>query len=185
MPKRSINLLIKQDADPPSLRKLKRYLPPLALVSFVVFLLLFSVTFFYIRANAGKLKQLQGEAEMKDNRVAQRKKEEGLYIFRARILQALGQLQTSSKKYTGVLSEIQQLGGDGVEIINAKVEVNVNVSLVVNSVSYRELSKFVSTLLEKDKQGIYTLIQARSIVRDDDGTYTVTIAFKPDKQLFL
>src|SRR3989338_2903382 len=110
MPKRSINLLIKQDADPPSLRKLKRYLPPLALVSFVVFLLLFSVTFFYIRANAGKLKQLQGEAEMKDNRVAQRKKEEGLYIFRALILQALGQLQTSSKKYTGVLSEIQQRG---------------------------------------------------------------------------
>jgi hypothetical protein len=178
MVKHSVNLILAGPSEPPYIRTLKTYLPIAALVSLVVFVLVFIVSVVFLDSNTKQLNFLKNEAETLEKKISDQKNVEGIYTLTAMKLSVLAQILLSGKNFSKFLPEIDSLQGRGITIDSAVIDKQGNISFPLLASSSGVLDDFVTLLLAKDREETYSKITAGGTVREKKGDYKLSITFK-------
>jgi len=184
MVKHSVNLILAGPGEPPYIHSLKTFLPIIALVSLVVFVLVFIISVVFVDSNTKQLNLLKNEVETLEKKISEQKNVEGIYTLTVMRLSVLAQIFSSGKNFSKFIPEIDSLQGKGITIDSATIDKQGSVSLSLLASSSAALDDFVTLLLEKDREKTYTNIAAGGTVREKKGDYKLSLTFKTN-QAFL
>lgn len=184
MSKRTINLIIHQESDNPSLRRLKKYLPFTAAVSIFLFISVFIAILIYINSNLAAFKLHQIEAEQIEGKILALADVEATYTLTADSLSKLSQILASATNYTNVVSEIVNLASNDIAITTANIDRDGNISISLTAANTSALDEFIRGLIDKEEiEHKFSKIEAHGIVRDQHAKYVLTIILQADKTL--
>lgn len=183
MEKHSLNLIIKKETDSPLIHKIKLFLPLSAFISLLLFGLIFTVSVIYINSNISQFNLLKKEVERLEKRISDQKTAEGIYTFSLSKLNVLGQILNGSKNFSPLISEIINLPSSEVNITSANADAKDNVAVSLVASSSAAMDRFVTLLLEKEKEKTISQIYAQGITREKKGSYLFTITFKSNSAL--
>lgn len=183
MAKYSLNLIIRKQNEPEMIRKLKIILPVTAGASLVIFLAIFLMMFIYINKNVNQFNLLKRQTQQMENKISSQKMTEGDYTVAASRINVLGEILDKEKKFIPLISELDRLntGGIKVEAVSSDRTGNISLSLIASSSA--SLDDFVTTLLYKEDQKLFSDIKAQGISREKNGNYHMTLSLKADKNL--
>lgn len=184
MVRHSVNLILAGPGEPPYIRTLKTFLPITALVSLVIFVLVFIASVMFVDSNTKQLNLLKNELETLEKKISEQKNVEGIYTLTAMRLSVLAQILSSGKNFSKFIPEIDSLQGKGITIDSAAIDKQGNVSLSLLASSSGALDDFVTLLLAKDREKTYANIAAGGTAREKKGDYKLSLSFKAS-QAFL
>lgn len=183
MQKHSVNLVIRRESEPESVKKLRIFLPLAAVVSLLIFVVAFLSSIIYIGKNNSEFNSLGKQIDNLEKRIAQSKNAEGIYTLTVLRIKTIDQLGTGSKKFAPLLTEILKLQSKGITISQASIDKKNSVNFAVTASSSASLDEFVNTLIRADSAKTFSEINSSGIVRDKDGGYLLTISLKPNNSL--
>lgn len=180
-----INLIPKRDADPVPVARLKKILPLAAVISLLLFVILFFSSLLYTNSNLSKFNRLKKDVENLENQISSQKSTEGVYTLTASLLQTLVQTISGTKHFSPLISELSTLETNGIRITSALADKKGNISISLTASSSATLSSFVNSLIaqESDKK-LFTDMYAAGTIRDRKGKYNLTISMKANPSLF-
>lgn len=181
MSKQSINLLIPKEQDSPTFHRIKIILPLISIISLVLFILLFSISFIYLNISSLRFNQLKKRAENSESKISAQKSTEGVYLFTTKRVDTIAQILSSSKNFSRVISEIIGLPIEGIAIKDVSFDKQGNLSFSLISSSIDTLDNFILVLLAKENNHLYSNIKADGITRDKKANYYVNISLKFDQ----
>ena len=184
MPGKSLNLIINKDKESSLLKKLNILSPVIALAALVFFILIFLFSIIYVNTNIAQFNNVKKESELLEKKISNLKNVEGIYTLTLLKINALSSALENSKNFNSVISEVNKLKSDEINLNSASVDENGNISFNIEASSSASLDNFINILLAKEQQKVFSEIYAAGIARDKKGTYTLNIALKGDKSLF-
>lgn len=179
----SLNLLIFQSGENRYVQVLKKILPITAGISFLAFIAIFVLSVFYVNKNTKEFNVLKNEVEALEKKIADQKNTEGIYTLTVMRLNALSQILSQEKNFSRFLSEVDSLQSGNIEIDSATIDKKGLVSMSLIASSSAALDDFVTLLLDKDREKLYTDITAGGISREKKGNYKLTLGFKASSLL--
>ena len=180
-----INLITKRDADPVPIARLKKILPLAAVISLLLFVILFFSSLIYTNSNLSKFNRLKNDVENLENQISSQKSTEGVYTLSTTLLQTLAQTISGTKHFSPLISQLSTLETNGIRITSSIADKRGNVSISLTASSSAALSSFVNSLMtqESDKK-LFTDMYAQGTIRDRKGKYNLSISMKANPSLF-
>ena len=185
MAKQSINLLITKHPASGMVRRMQKISPMFAGISLVVFCAAFIISFEQLRASGAEHDRVRKEITDVEKSILTQQSAEGLYTLTAKSLDVLQRITDKNITFNRVLSELSTLQSESTIFANAHVDDTGVVSISIISESYTYLNEFVSNLLAKESEGLFSNIKTQGVVRDRDGEYRLSISFVVDQSLLL
>lgn len=165
------------------IRRLKIILPVTAAVSLILFLLLFLVLFIYINKNVNQFDLLKRQTQQMENKISSQKTTEGDYTVTVSRLNVLGEVLDKEKKFIPIISELDSLNNESIKIQSVSSDKTGNISFSLIASSSASLDDFVTILMAKEDQKLFSDIKAQGISREKNGNYHMTLSLKADKNL--
>ncbi|OGG26931.1 hypothetical protein A2960_02180 [Candidatus Gottesmanbacteria bacterium RIFCSPLOWO2_01_FULL_39_12b] len=181
--KHKINLIIPSEVESRRVKRLKFYLPLIATVSLLIFVILFLLSIIFVNTNITKFNNLNLEVDNLEKKISSFQTTEGIYTFISMMLKNIDQIARSQKNYLPLLDQISELPSSTIKISTISVNDQGNVSFSVVASSSASLDNFITFLMEKDNNHLISNIKADGIVRQK-GKYLFNISFLADKSIF-
>ena len=174
MSKKTINLIIEKDDDLPVLKRLKKFAPVTAAVC-----LIYSISLIYLKLNTSEYNKLKAEVTSSEKKITSYQATEGLYLATFNILDVINKiLAKNCSTVADTLPEVYGIDSDEIDIKTLTVDRNGQMSFSLTAYSLTALEVFVGELLNKQIDAVFSDIKAQGILRDKDGSYTMTISLK-------
>lgn len=184
MAKKSINLIVKTQAETTVVHRARKFLPIAAGVSIFIFITVFVANLIYINANLAAFKLSEAEARSIVKKIEASTETEATYILTANLVSKLNTILSSDLNYTNITGEIFGLKSDELKITSVNIDENGDISLAITVDSVTTLDEFVRILIDKEERDHkFNNIEAYGIVRDKDSKYILTVILKADKSL--
>lgn len=185
MAKKLINLLIESTPEPPIYRILKRISPVISISSLVLFIILYFLSLLYVQFNLKEYNQIEAKTDILEKKISTKKSTESIYISTVGILDTINRiLVKDSKIIINNLPAIFDIQKKGILITSSALDNSGPVGLTVKTGSSESLLNFIEELEKSEEAGNFKEIQAAGIIRENDGSYTLTVNLKaiPNKQ---
>lgn len=183
MAKHSVNLVIRKVDESPYLTKAKIYLPVIAVVSLVLFVISFLASILYISNNSQEFNAVNARIDNLQRRISASKNTEGVYTLTFFRIKTSEQLSAGSKNYTKLLSEILKFQSEGILVSQTTVDKKNAVTVSVTASSSAAMDDLITALLKADASKLFTNIASSGIVRDKTGNYLFTLTLAPNISL--
>jgi len=177
MTKKSVNLIIRKETDSILLQRLNIFFPVFASIFLIGFALFFFGSIIYINNNITKYNILKKEIENLEKKISGQKGTEGIYKLTSSRLSVFEQIENVNLSFTPLISEIYSLNDLGVKIKSASADNKGNTSFALSATSSASLDQLVNTLIDKEREKLFSKIEAHGIIRDKNGNYALTITF--------
>lgn len=183
MGRHSINLILSKSAENSYIRGLKKILPIVAGLSSAIFIPLFVFSIIRVNNSVKQFNLLKNEVETFERKISDQKNIEGIYTLTAMRLNVLAQILSRGKNFSKLIPEIDNLQGKGIDIDSASIDKQGSVSLSLIASSSAALDDFVTLLLIKDKEKLYSNIRSGGLTREKKGNYKLSLSFKVSEAL--
>lgn len=179
MARKTINLLILRQEETLTYRRLRKTAPIIAGIFITLFLIAYLVSLVYISSNVRDYNNLKSQVENLENSVAQKKATEGVYLATVNVLDLIKKIKNQdSEKVAVIFPELYNLANSNTYINTASIDNKGNVNINLTSYSLDSLEELVNQLKQKEETANFNSIKAHGILREKDGSYTLTIALK-------
>lgn len=183
MTKHSVNLIIERQKDSPFIRTLRRILPLTAAIFTFIFLTSLVLAYNYLNGLAVQYNKQKREIEQLETKIINQKSLEGIYTLTLARAGVLQKLVSSRKNFTTILTEMDALNRDDVNLKSVLADTAGNVSAAIVASTSASMDEFIDALLAKERAKSFSNIQASGIVRTSKGNYQLTVKFKGNPQL--
>lgn len=184
MGKQSINLLITKEHEGLLEKRLQTVLPMAAAGLLALFVLSFVGLFIFINTNIERFNLLKNEAKLLEGTISGMKNAEGIYTLTATTVGVLEQLLRNNRVYAELFTDIEGLETPGAVITSAVIEKNGTVLVTAQCESAADMEGFIENLMVREQQKLIGKITSQGAVRDKKGSYSVTISFQPNPEVF-
>lgn len=183
MAKYSVNLMIGQHKELPLIRSLRTILPVAAAFSLFIFIVLFIWSVIYTNNNIAQFNVLKKEVEALEQKIIAQKNSEGLYILTAGRLNTLSQLTEETRDFSKTLNVAENFSSKSINLVAGSVNKKGELTLSFTASSSGDLDDLVMLLIMKNREKVFSDIQASGIVRDKKGNYSLSVFSKASKEL--
>lgn len=179
----SVNLIIPKKDDSAGIKKAKVIMPVVSVVALILFIIFYFATLLFNNSNRSEFLSVKNEADILEKKIGVQKNTEGLYTVSLAKVTALDGILENSRKFSHILSEINNLNRDQLSIRSAVVDNLGNVSFAVIASDSGILDDFVSLLQTKEDQKLFSQMLAKGIIREKNGDYSLNILLKSNPSL--
>jgi len=184
MAKKLINLLIEIQPEPAALKYLKKILPLLSISSLIIFVLLHIASLVYVRLNIDDYNKIKGKVDEIEKKISNAKGSESLYISSIAVLGKIDKiLAGNSKIIETTLPVILNIQNSDISLGTVMVDNSGQVGLTLKTSDSQALENMASELVNKQNLYNFKDIKAAGIVRENDGSYSLSISLNVDKKI--
>lgn len=176
MARKTINLLISRQEETLAYQRLRKFSPIVAATFLTLFLITYLISLIYISVNSRDYNNLKSEVEISEKRVSDNKATEGVYLATVNLLDLIKKIKNQEAQEVAVIfPELYSLQSSNTYINTAAIDNKGAVNLNITSFSLDSLEELVNQLKSKEESANFKSIKAQGILREKDGSYTLTI----------
>ncbi|OGG03348.1 hypothetical protein A2W14_01775 [Candidatus Gottesmanbacteria bacterium RBG_16_37_8] len=182
MSKKTINLLIEAEPEPELIRRFKKISPLITVTVLIVFIIAYSISLIYVNTNIEEYNQIKSQVDKLESEISAKKSSESIYMTSVGVLETIKRIMSKDTKIiVNTLPILYKTQINNVVITASTIDSKGPAGLNVKTSSIDTLENFIDELKFLEKSNNFKDIQAAGIVRETDGSYTLSINLTVNK----